>query len=132
MQAVRKQTVPTLSRTRSAVTNNPWTLPGVDMRSASGRLFRDLCHKLATEIGGELSLAEQFQVRAAATCLVRAAEMQDDVVNGKPVSVDEVVRLSSESRRILAPIMAKAAARKPAAVPSLSDYLASRGDGAPA
>jgi hypothetical protein len=107
---------------QSRVTNGDWLLPSLDMRSAGGRRFRDLCRELAKEIGGELSVIERAQVRAAAACLVRAEAMQDAIARGEVVSADDVVRLSSESRRILASIKAKVAKPAPGG-DELDEYL---------
>ena len=44
----------------------------------------------------------------------------------EPVNSDDLIRLSSEVRRILDALSGKAGMRKPPAVPTLQDYLASK------
>ncbi|MBR1211113.1 hypothetical protein [Bradyrhizobium sp. JYMT SZCCT0180] len=109
------------------VTNKPWALPGVDNRLPQARRFRDLCKQFAEEAGGitALSEAERAQVRQAALLTLRCEALQTAQVLGERVDGDEAIRLSSEIRRILAPIIAKGADRKPAA-PDLQSYIAQR------
>lgn len=112
---------------RSVVTNKPWALPGVDNRLPQARRFRDLCKQFAEEAGGisQLSEAERTQVRQASMLTLRAEALQSAQVLGESVDGDEAIRLSSEIRRILAPIIAKGTDRKPAQ-PDLHSYLAKR------
>jgi hypothetical protein len=111
---------------RSAVTNGAKLLVGIDMRSPTARRYRDLVQAYKAEIGGDLSQAEMAMIKTAAGLSVQAELMQADIVNGKTVNSDDLIRLSSEVRRILDAIAAKAGKRKPEAVPTLADYLASK------
>ncbi|WP_141340909.1 hypothetical protein [Bradyrhizobium sp. USDA 3458] len=113
---------------RSVISNRPWCLPGVDNRLPQARRFRDLCKQFAQDAGGteHLSEAERAQVRQAAMLTLRAEALQNAQVLGELVDGDEAIRLSSEIRRILAPIIAKGADRKPA-TPDLQSYIAQRG-----
>ncbi|MHC2247840.1 hypothetical protein [Bradyrhizobium elkanii] len=103
-------------------------MPGVDNRLPQARRFRDLCKQFAEEAGGtnQLSEAEKAQVRQAAMLTLRAEALQNAQVLGELVDGDEAIRLSSEIRRILAPIIAKGADRRPASQPDLQSYLAQR------
>ncbi|MEH2705105.1 hypothetical protein ABIF21_000156 [Bradyrhizobium elkanii] len=56
---------------------------------------------------------------------LRAEALQNAQVLGELVDGDEAIRLSSEIRRILAPIIAKGADRKPA-TQDLQSYIAQR------
>lgn len=110
---------------RSKITNNPWALPGVDNRLPLARRFRDLCREFAGD--ARLNEAERAQVRQAAMLTMRAEALQVAQARGELVIGDEAIRLSSEIRRILAPIAAKASAIKQNEPPqTLKEYHASR------
>jgi hypothetical protein len=127
MQTVRKPYArnPTINRktNRSAVTNGSKLLVGIDMRSPTARRFRDLVQAYSAEVGGDLSQTDLAMIKTAASLSLSAELMQADLVNGKPVDLDDLIRLSSEARRLLDAIAEKAGKRK-AAGPTLSQYLA--------
>lgn len=113
---------------RSRVSNGTRLLDGIDGRSASARRFKDLIAGLARdEFGGaeNLSIAELSLLRQAAALMLSAEQMQAAVVRGEAMHADELVRVSSESRRVL-----DAMRRSTRAVPrepqpeTLKDYLA--------
>lgn len=127
MQTVRKPYArnSTINRktNRSAVTNGSKLLVGIDMRSPTARRFRDLVQAYTAEIGGDLSQTEMAMVKTAASLAIQAELMQADIVNGKMVDSGDLIRLSSEARRILDAIGAKAGKRKPAAHQTLHDIM---------
>jgi hypothetical protein len=117
---------------RSAVTNGAKLLVGIDMRSPTARRYRDLVHAYRAEIGGDLSEPEMAMIKTAAGLSVQAELMQARIVNGEVVNSDDLIRLSSEVRRILDAIGEKAGKREPAApVQSIHDIVAKHtaGDG---
>lgn len=92
-------------RQRSRVSNGSSLLNGVDGRRASARRFRDLIADLTREEFGDsenLSIAELGLLRQAAALTLQAERLQAAVVRGETVNADELVRLSSENRRVLA------------------------------
>lgn len=95
---------------RSAVTNGKRLLAGVDGRSATARRFRDLIAELTIEAGGGegLSAAQRSAIRQAAAILLRAEQVQADIVKGEPVDNDVLIRLSGEARRVLAGLRKRA------------------------
>jgi hypothetical protein len=125
MQAVHKPIARSSTTNRSAVTNGSKLLVGIDGRSPTARRFRDLVQAYTAEIGGDLSQTEMAMIKTAAGLEIQAELMQADIVNGKMVDSDDLIRLSSEVRRILDAIREKAGKRKPAA-PKLAAYLASK------
>jgi hypothetical protein len=125
MQPVRKPIARTSKANRSAVTNGSKLLVGIDMRSPTARRYRDLVHAYKAEIGGDLSEPEMSLIKTAAGLSLTAELMQADIVNGKPSNTDDLIRLSSEVRRILDSLTAKAGKRKPEA-PTLAAYLAGK------
>lgn len=97
---------------RSQVTNGRRLLIGVDARSKHGRRFRDLIAAYTDEIGGNLSATDQAMVKQAAALSIRAEMMQAEIVNGVAVNPDDMVRVTSESRRIVETIKTNASARR--------------------
>jgi hypothetical protein len=125
MQDVHKPIARSSTTNRSAVTNGSKLLVGIDGRSPTARRFRDLVQAYKAEIGGDLSQTEMAMIKTAASLAIQAELMQADIVNGKMVDSGDLIRLSSEARRILDAIGEKASKRKPAA-PKLAEYLARR------
>jgi hypothetical protein len=108
-----------IRRTRGGV-----QLPRTDGRTAAARRFRDLVEAYSAELGGKVSPVEQSLVRQAANLAQVSERLQADVVAGVQTNNDELVRVSSEARRILATVRAKAAKNKPAAGPSIDELFA--------
>jgi hypothetical protein len=125
MQTARKPIARNSTTNRSRVTNGSALLVGIDGRSSTARRFRDLVAAFEAEIGGDLVEVERGLVKQAAALTIRAEQLQADIVNGKPVDSDALIRISSTAKRILGAIGEKAARRKPA-VPSLHDHVARR------
>jgi len=97
------------------------------MRSPTARRYRDLVQAYTAEtaeIGGDLSQTEMAMIKTAASLSLTAELMQADIVNGKPSNTDDLIRLSSEVRRILDTIRERGGKRKPAAGPSVDDLFA--------
>ena len=126
MQTVHKPIARNSTTNRSAVTNGSKLLVGIDMRSPTARRYRDLVQAYSAEIGGDLSQSEMAMVKQAAALAIQAELMQADIVNGKLVNSDDLIRLSSEVRRILDGLGEKAGKRKPAAAPNMHDHVARR------
>jgi hypothetical protein len=120
-----------LKQGRSAVTNGKRTLIGVKGSSKYGRRFRDLIEAYSKEIGGDLSQFDRAMVKQAAALAIQGEMMQAAIINGEPVNSDDLIRLSSEVRRILDAVAAKAAAKRKPAAPALAEYLAQRAANAP-
>jgi hypothetical protein len=111
------------------VTNGSKLLTGIDGRSATARRFRDLIADYAREHGGNaaLSTAELGMVRQAAAITLRAEQLQAAIVRGEPVLADELIRLSSEARRILSSLRRQHSRKTPL---SLREHLAGVGSSA--
>jgi len=111
---------------KAKVTNRPWTIPGVDMRTPAGRRFRDLCRSFATELGGELSELERGLVRQCAAILLHAETQQVALVRGEPIKGDEAIRVASEARRLLDTLKAHVAGKRASPQAPIRERLASR------
>jgi hypothetical protein len=106
-------------------------LPRSDGRTVTSRRFRDLVEAYSAEIGGELSEADRSLVMQAAAIQIRCEELQLELVEGRDIDPDMLIRLSSEHRRLMAGLGARADKSKPAG-PALQDYLATKYGAQPA
>jgi hypothetical protein len=121
----KRMKVAAAPRTRSMVTNRSKLISGVDGRSVVARRFRDLIQEYSQECHGgsaDLSPAELGMVRQAAAMTLRAEQLQASVVRGEPVLADELIRLSSEARRILSRLRRRHSQKAPTL--SLREHLA--------
>jgi hypothetical protein len=110
-----------IPRTRSGL-----ELPrGVDGRRLLARRFRDLYEAYAAEVGGTLTEGEKGIIRQAVALQIQAEQMQEAIVRGEIIDADQLIRVSSTSKRILSAISARAAQSKPTG-PDLHSYLSSR------
>jgi hypothetical protein len=87
--AVSQVNVPRPSRQRSALTNSPYLLPGIDGRSAAGRRFRDLVSGVIAEFGGSNPEA----VRELAGLRFTREQCQAAVITGDTRAREDLVRL---------------------------------------
>jgi hypothetical protein len=99
-------------------------LPRADGRTIRSRRFRDLTESYAAELGDELTEADRGIIQQAAAVQIACEELQMALVEGRDIDSDMLIRLSSEHRRLLAGLGAKAANNKPAAGPSIDELFA--------
>ena len=88
---------------RSAVTNDPLLLRGVDGRSMIARRYRDVAIALADDLGGQDRLSEpsKILVRQAAAMTVQVESLQSKIVSGDDVDIEQLTRLSNVLGRTL-------------------------------
>jgi hypothetical protein len=88
---------------RSAVTNDPLYLRGVDGRSMVARRYRDVAIALADDLGGQERLSElsKILVRQAAALTVQVESLQSKIVGGEDVNLEQLTRLSNVLGRTL-------------------------------
>jgi hypothetical protein len=102
---------------------------GVDFRTVIGRRFRDLYTAYAAELGAPLSEPEKAIVRQAVALQMQAEAMQQQILQGERVDPDQLIRISSTSKRLLQIIAAKTGKREPAPTgPSIDELFAVEGD----
>jgi hypothetical protein len=94
-----------------------------DGRRSAARRYRAIAAAFEDEIGGDLTPSELAAVETAATLQLRVEQLRADIVAGKPVDDDLLIRLASTSRRALSQIKPKA---KPAGGNALQTYLDAR------
>lgn len=114
------------TKVRSAVTNDPLFLRGVDGRSLIARRYRDVCIALADDLGGQGKLSEPVRIliRQAAALTVQVEGLQSKIVAGEDVDIEQLTRLSNSLSRMLHRLGLK----KPMAPknPTLAEYLAQK------
>jgi len=100
---------------RSRITNGRRLLAGVDGRTAEARRYRDLVISFADDLGGadKLTEAEKALCRQAAASVVASERLQSEIVAGREVDTEQLVRLTNVSTRLLARLKAKAKPAKP-------------------
>src|SRR5580693_5835733 len=110
---------------RSATTNDPLLLRGVDGRSMIARRYRDVAIALADDLGGQDKLSEpsKILVRQAAALTVQVEGLQSKIVAGADVDIEQLTRLSNSLSRMLHRLgLKKRAVRKL----TVSEYLEAR------
>lgn len=95
--------VPRPLTVRSAVTNDPLLLRGVDGRSMVARRYRDVAIALADDLGGQDKLSEpsKILVRQAAALTVQVEGLQSKIVAGEDIELEQLTRLSNVLGRTL-------------------------------
>jgi hypothetical protein len=116
-QHIEHGVTPTLGATKRKQRKR---LPAPKFRTPRGsiRRFNTLVHQYARELGFDersLLTAECELIRQAAALALRAEQLQAGIVRGALIDPDELIRLSSEARRVLRSI--KANPKKEAAPP---------------
>jgi hypothetical protein len=89
------------SRCRSALSNDPLKLSGIDGRSRGGRRYRDLMRAYADELGGVAALSEPQRALCAqvATLTVQVEALQSRVIAGDVIDPELIVRTSNVQLR---------------------------------
>jgi hypothetical protein len=88
---------------RSALTNDPLKLRGIDGRSVDARRYRDVAIALADDLGGQDKLNESSKilVRQAAALTVQVEGLQSKIVAGGAIDLEQLTRLSNVLGRTL-------------------------------
>jgi hypothetical protein len=73
----------------------------IDGRSKAARRYQELIAAFASDLGGDLSAAEQALVKQAALVTLQAENVQDAVMNGSLEDTDKLTRLINSGCRIL-------------------------------
>jgi hypothetical protein len=111
---------------RSAITNGKVlhsNAAQIDGRGHNARRFRDLVNAFSAGLG-DLTEVDKALIKNAATLALKMELLQADLVAGKDVDADQLIRLAGTSKRALASVAAKT---KPvAAGQNLQDYLTAK------
>jgi hypothetical protein len=104
---------------RSGLTNNPYRLDGVDMRTERGRRYRDIVDALIAEFGS----SNPVGLRELAGLKFTLEQTQAAVVAGDQRAREDLVRISNLVARREA-VMREAGRPGRDSTPSLAEYLA--------
>jgi hypothetical protein len=107
---------------RSGLTNNPYRLDGVDMRSERGRRYRDIVDSLIDEFGS----ANPVGLRELAGLKFTLEQTQADVVRGDERAREDLVRISNLVARREAVMREAMRAHGEQTTPNLDEYLAAQ------
>jgi hypothetical protein len=121
----RSSTGPVSVTNQSAITTGTKLLLNIDLRTAAGRRYRDLCRAFEGEVGGVLTESDRAIIRQDAALTLKSEQMQEALIRGEVVDENQLIRLSGAAKRLLATLARKAKARKPD-VPTLASYLEER------
>jgi len=121
--AAAKPDRPTKRRLRLTQAGIP--LPRIDQRTVGAMRYRSLLDSYGAELGGNLTEADKALIQQIAAMQLRIEQLQAAIVEGQDVDADQIIRLSSEHRRLLTSLRGKVAMNKPAG-PTLADYLRSK------
>ena len=105
--------MPVAARRSTRKTASGIHLPRCDARTRSSRRYRQLLEEIATEVGGKLSPIDRELIAQAAGLSLRAEQIRENIVAGLSIDADEAIRLTSECRRILHQLKAKAIKNRP-------------------
>ncbi len=111
-----------LNRRRSGMTNDPRRLDRVDMRTASGRRYRDLVEQILADFGALTPVA----LRELAGLRFTLEQTQADVVLGDASARDDLVRISNLIARRERELRAANRGALPAKSQSLRERLAAK------
>ena len=98
-------------------------LPGVDGRTLAARRYRELVSGIASDLGGDLSIAKQAIVCRAASLITWAEQAEADFAKSGKLDVATYTTAINSLRRLLADIGLDRQAKD---VPDLKDWLAAR------
>ena len=127
LAADRSEFGPRPANNRSATTNDPLWLRGVDGRSFAARRYRDVAIALADDLGGQDTLSEpsKILVRQAAALTVQTETLQAKIVAGENVDLEQLTRLSNVLGRTLQRLgLKRKAARPPSRLDAMLDGAA--------
>jgi hypothetical protein len=89
---------------RAKISNDLFTLPGHDGRSATARRYRDVVRGMLLDLNvdqDDLSSTAKMQVRTAASLAVQIEQSQTQALNGKDVDLFHLVRMQNSLARTL-------------------------------
>lgn len=99
-------------------------LPGIDGRTTPARRFRALVNEFAAEFRTQPGPRELLLIRQVAALTVRCEQLQADIISGRQVDLDQLVRFSNLASRLLKELGLKAAGSLPEQGPSLAAIIA--------
>ena len=102
-------------------------LAGVDMRTAGGRRFKELCADLVDHLGDDPTAPQLAIIRRAAALAVWCEQAEADQAQGGDFDVASYTTAANTMRRLLSDLGLERRARD--VTPDLRDYIAGQADG---
>ncbi len=99
-------------------------LAGVDMRTAGGRRFKELCADLVHHLAGDPTAPQLAIIRRAAALAVWCEQQESAQASGADFDVQAFTTAANTLRRLLSDLGLERRMRD--ATPTLSQYLADR------
>jgi hypothetical protein len=96
----------------------------LDGRTLPVRRFKGLVEAYTSELGGQSTEADRALISQAAAIRVQIERRHADILQGRDVDEDLLIRLTGEERRLLTALRSRAAKAKPAAGPSIDELFA--------
>jgi hypothetical protein len=128
MRRARDNTTTGHANIRDKVSNGRLLSQGVDLRKAPGRRFAHLVRSAIEEAGGEVTEAELNLIKQSVALQMQAERMQEAIARGEDIDPDQLIRVSSTSKRLLEAIGSKAKP-PPTGQELLQAHLASKTEG---
>jgi hypothetical protein len=75
--------------------------------------YRSLLDSYGAEVGGNLTEGDKALIQQIAAMQLRIEQLQTAIVEGLDVDADQIIRLSSEHRRLLTTLRGKVGKNKP-------------------
>jgi hypothetical protein len=107
---------------RAKKTNQPFSLPGVDMRSSLGRRYADIVRALRAEFGDQ----QPGPIAELAVTRLALERLQTAIVKGETVDANALVRLSNLSVRQESRLRVATSTRKDRRL-NVDEYLSRKG-----
>jgi hypothetical protein len=102
-------------------------LPRVDARTRASRRYLELVQTFEAELGYQLTEADRVMIKQAATLSLQGEHLEAAIVSGSLVDSDDLIRVSSEARRIIATLRSKAKDKAPSHDPMAAHIAAKYG-----
>jgi hypothetical protein len=112
------------TRPRQRRTRGGIMLPRFDGRTLAARRYKEIIQNLEAEVGTDLSEADRGLIKTAGVLELRHEQMEAALMRGELIDNDELIRIASERRRILAKLRSKVVKNKPPAGPTLDELFA--------
>lgn len=116
----RQSTLKPQAKTR--VGNGTMVLEGVDGRSVVFRRYREILTSLSSDLGGDLSEAQQQIARRAASLAIWCEQQDKEAANGATIDIATYTTASNSLRRLLETLGLKRVPRN--VTPTIAEYAA--------
>jgi hypothetical protein len=107
------------------------TMADVDCRKGPGRSVLRYARALSSDLGGDLSIAQQMLVQRASLLAMLCGHAEAEILLGMPVSVSDYLQMASTLRRLLTTLSPSLKRIPHDITPDPLDYARGRDGGSP-